>query len=330
MHRSLSLPAVAAAGLLLAAGAAFAEGPARPSALPPMSHPADNPPTPEKIALGAQLFVDPRLSGSGTMACQGCHYHELGWTDARVLSPKDNGDLNTRHTPSLYNVGYQSAFYWDGRAPTLEKQVLAAWKAQINGDPEVIAPKIAAIPAYAAQFQQVFGGPATPDTIVKALAAYLRTLVSTDSAWDRYEAGDKTAVSADAVAGYVLFTGKAGCSACHTLPFYGNSTFYNVGLEHGKASPDPGRFKVTENPADRAAFKTPSLRPVARGAPYFHDGSVATLEAAVRYMAGGGGADPGKSDLLVDRQLSDAEIAQLVAFLMALDSSETWTQPTIP
>ena len=134
-------------GLVAFVGTSSAADPAaRPSALPPMVHPEDNAPTPEKLALGRQLFVDPRLSGTGTMACQGCHYHELGWTDAKVLSPKDNGTLNTRHTPSLYNVGYQTLWYWDGRAPTLEAQVLAAWKAQINGDPAVVTPSIAAVP----------------------------------------------------------------------------------------------------------------------------------------------------------------------------------------
>lgn len=295
-----------------------------------MVHPADNPATPEKIALGKQLFVDPRLSGSGQMACQGCHYRHLGWTDGLALSPKDNGQLNTRHTPSLYNVGYQTAWYWDGRATTLEGQVMAAWKAQINADPEQVAPLIQAVPEYAEQFARVFDAPATPDTIVKALAAYLRTKNSDHSPWDRYEMGETDAVSADAIAGQALFAGKAGCVACHTPPYYGNSTFYNIGLEHGQESPDPGRFNVTKEEADRGAFKTPSLRSVALSAPYFHDGSRATLAEAVRYMASGGGADPNKSDLLLDRGLTDAEIDQIVAFLEALTSDESWDQPRIP
>jgi cytochrome c peroxidase len=308
-----------------------AEGEAvRVSQLPPMIDPEDNPTTPEKVALGKQLFVDPRLSGSGKTACQACHYRHLGWADGRVLSPKDNGELNSRHTPSLYNVGYQTAWYWDGRATSLEGQILAAWKAQINADPDQVAPIIQAVPEYAAQFDAVFGGPATPDTIVKALAAYLRTKNSDNSPWDRYEMGQTQAVTPDAVAGYQLFTGKAGCVACHAPPFYGNSTFYNIGLEHGKESPDPGRFKVTENEADRGAFKTPSLRSVALSAPYFHDGSRATLEQAVRYMASGGNPDPAKSELLVDRELSDTEIVQLLAFLRALTSQEDWDMPEIP
>ncbi|MCG6897177.1 MAG: c-type cytochrome [Thiocapsa sp.] len=302
----------------------------RLSALPPMTHPEDNPATSAKIALGKQLFVDPRLSGSGKTACQGCHYRHLGWADGRVASAKDNGELNTRHTPSLYNVGYQTAWYWDGRATTLEGQVLAAWKAQINADPEQATATIQAIPEYAAQFEAVFGGPATPETIVKALAAYLRTKNSDNTPWDRYEMGNPSAVTPDAIAGHALFVGKAGCAACHAPPYYGNSTFYNVGLEHGKENPDPGRFNVTKDEADRGAFKTPSLRSVALSAPYFHDGSRATLDQAVRYMASGGNPDPRKSELLVDRELNDIEIFQIVAFLRSLTSDETWDMPEIP
>jgi cytochrome c peroxidase len=303
---------------------------ARVSALPPITHPADNPASPAKTALGKQLFVDKRLSGTGQMACQGCHYRNLGWTDALVLSKRDDGKMNTRHTPSLYNVGYQSLWYWDGRSPTLEAQVLAAWRNQTGADPEKVAAVLNAVPGYAAQFNAVFGTGATPDAIVKALASYLRTKVSTDSPWDRYEAGQRRAVSKDAIEGYALFMGKGRCAACHTPPFYGNSTFYNVGLEQGKATPDIGRSNVTKKPEDTSAFKTPSLRSVALSAPYFHDGSAATLEEAVRYMAGGGRPDPNKSPLLAPTGLTDAEIGKLVAFLRSLTSEEPWEAPTLP
>ena len=302
----------------------------RISALPAIQHPADNPSSPAKVALGAQLFMDKRLSGSGTNNCQSCHYRELGWTDAKVLSRRDNGDMNTRHTPALYNVGHQSIWYWDGRAATMEAQTLAAWRNQMSVDPAVAAARIAAVPGYATQFQAVFGGPASPETIVKALTAYLRTKNSENSPWDRYEQGDVKAVSKDAVEGYQLFTGKALCVACHAPPFYGNSTFFNIGLEHGKDKPDVGRFNVTKLEADRGAFKTPSLRSVALGAPYFHDGSVATLKEAVRYMAGGGKPDPNKTPVLQPRGLSEAEIDKVVAFLTSLTSTESWQAPTLP
>jgi len=300
------------------------------SKLPPMPQPADNLPTPAKLALGKQLFADPRLSGSGKMACQSCHYRNLGWADAQVLSRKDDGNLNTRHTPTLYNVGYQSLWYWDGRATTLDGQILAAWRAQIGADPAKVAAVINAVPGYRSQFAAVWGGDATPENIVKTLAAFFRTFVSDNSPWDKYEAGDTRAVSAAAIEGQALFAGKGRCSTCHSAPFYGNSTFFNIGLEHGKDKPDVGRFNVTKNEVDRGAFKTPTLRSVELSAPYFHDGSAATLKAAVTYMAGGGKPDPNKTPLMQPTGLSEAEIDKIVAFLNSLTSTETWEQPKLP
>lgn len=302
----------------------------RASQLPPVQHPADNPGTPAKVALGAQLFVDTRLSGSGKMACQSCHYRNLGWTDAQVLSRKDDGNLNTRHTPTLYNVGHQSLWYRDGRATTLEGQTLAAWRGQIGADPAKVAALLNTVPGYRSQFQAVYGSDATPDTVVKSLTAFFRSLNSDNSPWDRYEAGDRKAVSREAVEGFEIFTGKGRCSSCHAPPFFGNSTFFNIGLEHGKDKPDVGRFNVTKNEADRGAFKTPTLRSIELSGPYFHDGSAATLEQAVRYMAGGGKPDPNRSPALLPTGLNDAEIAKLVVFLKTLTSTKPWQQPTPP
>jgi cytochrome c peroxidase len=238
--------------------------------------------------------------------------------------------MNTRHTPTLYNVGYQTAWYWDGRATTPEGQVLAAWRAQIGADPAKATAVINAVPGYRSQFIAVWGAEATPDTIVKSLGAFFRTFVSTDSPWDRYEAGDSHAVSKDAVAGQALFAGKGRCITCHAPPYYGNSTFFNTGLEHGKDKPDPGRFNVTKNEADRGAFKTPTLRSVELSGPYFHDGSASTLKDAVRTMSGGGKPDPNKSALLQPTGLSEAEMDRIVFFLITLTSTETWQQPVLP
>jgi cytochrome c peroxidase len=302
----------------------------RPSQLPAVQHPADNPFSTAKAELGKQLFIDTRLSGTGRSSCQSCHYRHLGWTDAQVLSRRDNGQLNTRHTPSLYNVGHQTVWYWDGRAATLEGQILAAWRAQTGADPAKVAALLNTVPGYQSQFRAVFGSDATPDAIVKALAAYLRTKNSDNSPWDRYEGGETKAVSADAIAGNKLFMGKGRCYLCHTPPHYGNSTFFNIGLEGQKTTKDPGRFAVTQTEADRGAFKTPSLRSVELGAPYFHDGSVPTLEAAVKYMAEGGGVDPNKSPLLQATGLTPQEQAQVVAFLRSLTSTERWEPPRLP
>lgn len=333
MIRSIlsSFTALGTAALLAACASGTTDAPMqRIAELPPVQHPADNPATPAKLALGAQLFIDTRLSGSGKMACQSCHYRQLGWTDAKPLSPKDDGSLNTRHTPTLYNVGYQTSWYWDGRAATLEGQVLAAWRAQTGADPAKVAALLNSVPGYRSQFQAVYGGEATPDTIVKSLAAYLRNKVSTDSPWDRHERGDRNAVSADAKKGFDLFMGKGRCAACHTPPTFGNGGFHNIGLEGGKAKPDAGRFNVSKVEADRGAFKTPTLRSIALAGPYFHDGSVASLRDAVKYMANGGGTDPNKSPILVPTGLTEAEIDQVVAFLQSLTSTEAWVAPKLP
>jgi cytochrome c peroxidase len=341
MNRTKNLVCVAAsAGLVLVLtactqpavhlGGALPSASKPVSALPAMQHPADNPSTPQKVALGKQLFADARLSGSGKMACQSCHYRDLGWTDAKPLSMKDDGKFNTRHTPSLYNVGYQTHWYWDGRATSLEGQVLAAWRAQIGADPVKVAAVLDNIPGYRSQFQAVWGTGPTPDNVVKTLASFFRSLVSTDSPWDRYEAGNRNAVSVAAIEGHALFNGKAGCNACHGAPTYSSGAFFNIGLDHGKTNPDPGRFNVSKSEADRGAFKVPALRSVALGAPYFHDGSVATLKEAVRYMASAGKPDPAKTPLMSDKGLSEAEIDKIVAFLQALTSTETWQQPTLP
>lgn len=328
------VPIGAVAVLLLAACAAVNDA-ARPdgarlSKLSPVVNPDYNPTTPEKVALGAKLWIDPRLSGSGKTACTTCHVREKGWTDGLVFSQRDNGDANTRHTPTMYNVGYSNLFYWDGRAPTLEAQVLAAWRVQISADPAKAASTIAGVPGYASEFQKVFGAPPSPDTIVKALAAYLRAKVSGLSPWDRFESGDRNAVSADAQAGFHLFMGKGRCAVCHTPPVFSDFNFHNIGLEAGKPKPDPGRGAITKKAEDNHTFKTPTLRSVAISGPYFHDGSRRTLEEAVRYMAGGGGNDPGKSALLVDTKLTDAEIRQVVAFLTALTSDEPYRAPALP
>lgn len=300
------------------------------SPLGPSPAPAENPDSPAKVALGAQLFYDTRLSSTGAMSCESCHYRALGWTDTLKLSTRATGVVNTRHTPTLYNVGHQTSWYWDGRATTLEGQITAAWKSQLGATTDKVAATVNAVPEYRAQFGAVFNDSASELRIAQALASYVRTLNSGPSAWDRFQGGDRRALSAEAQAGWQLFIGKAGCAACHVPPRFADGLFHNIGLEAGKATPDRGRAVVTKDPKDERAFKTPTLRSVALSKPYFHDGSAATLEQAVRYMASGGGNDAGKSPLLVNRNLSDAEVAQLVAFLTALTSNEPAPKPRVP
>src|SRR5689334_12880961 len=145
----------------------------------------DNPLTLQKAMLGKVLFFDPRLSGSGKMSCSTCHQHDKGWTDGKDFSPKDDGSMNTRNTPSLYNVGYQTAWYWDGRSATLEANVRAAWQNQMLGKPDEVAKTLGGIAGYKDMFQSAFSGEPTADRISQALASFLRTLQSGDSLYDR-------------------------------------------------------------------------------------------------------------------------------------------------
>lgn len=293
---------------------------------------ADNPQSAAKFALGKQLFFDARLSGTGTMACAACHLPEKAFTDGNAVSKKDDGGMNTRNSPTMHNVGYLDRLYWDGRAKTLEGNVLAAWKAQIGGKPEEAAAKLAAVKEYADAFQAAFGAAPSEDTIVKALASFLRGLRSGDSAFDRWQAGDQTAVSDAAKKGWDLFSGKAGCMVCHTPPLFTNKLFHNVGIGMKAEKPDVGAAgeKAFNDPSKKGQFKTPTLRDVAKTGPYFHDGSVASLRDAVKLMAGGGLDNPNKDPLLVDRGLSDEEIDQLVAFLETLSGNVAWTPPAVP
>src|SRR6267154_2835694 len=254
----------------------------------PMTIPADNPLTPEKVALGRQLFFDERLSGDGSRSCYSCHVCEKGLTDGL---PKAIGAFNKqlpRSSPTLWNVGYYKEFYWDGRSKTLEEQGMAAWtKANMGAKADEIVKKLNAIPGYSQQFQKVFGSDATPASVVKALTAFERTIISGDTAWDHFRGGDNAALSDSAKRGWQVFQ-DAKCTNCHDGVLLTDQQYHNVGIGMDQKEPDVGRFTVTKKPEDTGAFKTPTLRDISKSAPYFHDGSVATLEAAVDLMLGGG------------------------------------------
>ncbi len=260
--------------------------------LPPMDVPADNAPTEEKIALGKTLFFDQRLGKDGKFACEGCHYEDKGWADASALSKKADGSMNKRHTPTLINVGYQKQWYWDGRAASLEAQILAAWKGQM-GVAETLEERVkevGKVAGYSPLFKAAFGSAeVSSDRIVKALASFVRTVRSGDSPFDKFDHGDKTAISADAARGWEIFR-KIGCASCHAPPLFTDLSFHNVGIGAAATPPDLGRGAVTKDEADNGRFKTPTLRSVATNAPYFHDGSGKTLEDAVDYMLSGGPA----------------------------------------
>jgi cytochrome c peroxidase len=306
--------------------------------------PADNPQTIGKVALGHQLFFDKRLSVDGSRACYSCHLNEdgNGGKDPIAIGPGEK--VLTRHSPVIWNVGFLSELYWDGRSKSLEDQATAALAGGNMGvgqeNLEKKAAEIAAIPGYKQQFDDAFlGEGVTPTTIVKALSAYERTLICAKTAYDKYAKGDESALTAEQKQGLDLFMGKAACVVCHAPPHFSTAyggaqgTYYNVGVgtkDKKDEEVDIGRAKVSGQEADWAAFKVPTLRNVAKSAPYFHDGSVATLEAAVRLMASGGVPNKALSPLLVDRKLNDDEVKQLVAFLGALDCNQKLIEPKLP
>jgi cytochrome c peroxidase len=310
----------------------------------PIPVPADNPITKGKIALGEQLFFDTRLSSTKKMSCETCHVPEKGWTDGLALSPKFDGNPNTRHTPTLYGAAYYPNLYWDGRAPGLEAQILAAWRGQMGANPDTIAAELAAIPGYSRSFQAEFGGPPTPDRILKALGTFVRTIHAADTPFDRLPQDPDSLRKTEAGRGFVVFSETAKCTLCHLPPLYSDTLFHNVGIGFDKPTPDQGRGKILADAAAKSgqpvsaeaktmmgAFKTPSLRGIGLTAPYFHDGRAKTLEEAVDLMLKGGIPNPALDEKLKPATLTPVQRRELLAFLRAITPEpRPYRRPTLP
>jgi len=306
--------------------------PAPPPAFDDMPFPADNPITAAKLELGRQLYFDKRLSADGTRACYSCHVCEKGLTDGLPTAIGALGKKLTRSSPTMWNVGYNKEFYWDGRSGTLEKQGLAAWSGgNMGADPNVIVANLNAIPGYRDQFQKVFNSDATPDAVVKAISTFERTIYCGTTRFDRSEQGDEKALNAAEKRGWEIFRGKGGCGTCHAGILFTDMLYHNAGIGMDLPTPDVGRKKVTSADADMGAFKTPTLRDISKSAPYFHDGSVATLEEAVAIMASGGKPNAFlDTKNLQNRMLTADEKKDVVAFLRSLDCECTLAEPKLP
>lgn len=275
-----------------------------------------------KIALGYDLFRDPRLSGAGATACATCHNPDRAFTDGRKTGRGPAGTLLTRNVPSLYDLAAATSFFWDGRAPSLEAQArvpITAPDEMAGQFPEITA-RLNADNRMRARFAAVYPtATGIGETeIVDALAAYERSLASPETRFDRWVAGDEQALSAEELRGFDIFVGKGGCVTCHGGWRFTDDNFHDVGLR----SADLGRGALEGAGGAIPAFKTPSLREAAHTAPYMHDGSLATLADVVKHYAGGLDQRPSLAPTIVrDLALTDEEQAALVAFIKTVSSA---------
>jgi cytochrome c peroxidase len=339
-----SLFATSLIAVALAAGCAGAPGPGDvpppatadqawklPTAIP---MPADNLSTPARVELGKVLFFDPRLSGSGAMSCASCHEAARGWTDGKRLSALPNGDVLPRHSPTLVNLAYNTQFMWDGRKKSLEDQAMGPHRHLSVADYSASASRLAGMQGYQALFASAYPGePMSQETIAKALAAFQRTLVSNDSAFDRWVAGDTKALTPEQYRGYKVFLdpAKGNCASCHSGSNFTDNGFHNIGIRDAGAKPDVGRFEQRPLAAMKGAFKTPTLRDIELTAPYFHDGSAATLRDVVQHYARGGEDRSNVSPDVRPLKLSEQEQDELVAFLRSLTGARTaFVEPQLP
>ena len=260
-----------------------------------MRVPDDNPLTPAKVALGRMLFFDSLLSEDQSLACATCHDPGRAFTDGRPVSVGVFGRRGTRNVPTLVNRTYGASFFWDGRITTLEEQVLQPIQDPKEMDITVgeVVVRLEHDRVYSDLFQTAFGREVNDGDLAKALASFVRTILSGDGPIDRHLNGDRDALTERQLQGLRLFRGKGNCTACHLGPTFSDEQFHNTGVAWSDGEwLDDGRFGVTGEETDRGRFKTPTLREIARTAPYMHDGSITTLEDVVEFYDRGGSSNP--------------------------------------
>lgn len=337
MHVHLSLIAASCLALGAVLPAAAADWQALPEQAP---YPADNPPSEAKIELGKILFFEPRLSEHGTLSCNSCHNVMASGDDNRPNSIGMHDARGGRSSPTVWNAAFYSVQFWDGRAATLEEQAKGPVANPIEmgmGTVDDAMARLKQIPGYLPLFQAAFPGEADPltvDNAAKAVAAFERTLITPNSPYDRYVQGDKTALSEQQVRGMQTFD-TLGCTSCHSGPNFsgpalpiGTGFFMKFPNYPGSdyeakydLARDLGRYEATHKEADRHLFRVPTLRNIAVTAPYFNNGQVPDLDTAVRVM----------TRLQLNRDLSDEQAADLVAFLGALTGEfPQMTMPRLP
>lgn len=280
---------------------------------------------PEKVELGKMLFFEPRLSKSGYISCNSCHNLATGGVDALPTSVGHNWQQGPINSPTVLNANYMLAQFWDGRASDLQAQAAGPIEnpKEMGYSHALATQTIASMPAYRAHFAKVYGDEnVTIDRLTDAISTFEKTLVTPNGPFDQYLLGKQDAISVDAKAGYQLFKSK-GCVSCHNGPAVGGTMYMKMGLikPFHTNNPAEGRIAVTGKEADKFVFKVPTLRNIELTYPYFHDGSVWTLEEAVNTMA----------DIQLGQKLSDKENLEMVAFLVSLTGDQPQiTLPILP
>jgi cytochrome c peroxidase len=302
---------------------------------------SNNPLSPEKVALGWQLFYDPRLSADESISCASCHIAEFGFGDPDAVSLGVNNARGRRNSNPVINSAFNASQNWDGKAATLEDQALLPLVDPVEMANTTLGVEIRLnrIPGYRAQFATVFGTEEIEiENVTQALAAFERVLLAGNSPWDQWTTTrDESVISEAARRGHDVFIGKGGCSQCHVGALFTDAPsdqYHNIGVKLDRSNPDWGRFEVTGEEADRGAFKTPTLRNVAQTAPYMHDGSIATIEEVIDlYNVGGVPNDWLDPKIGMPLGLTDDEKADLLAFLQSLTGEvPEWTTraPELP
>jgi cytochrome c peroxidase len=293
--------------------------------------PPHNPLTEAKAELGRALFFDPILSVDRTFSCARCHNPEHGFAsqDARAIGVY--GKQGTRNAPSLLNVAYHTHFFWDGRESRLERQALGPIENPVEMGASVteVVKRLQADSGYQSKFKAAFPDGVTADNLGKALASFQRTLLLGNSRVDGFRAGKAASLTDDERHGLWLYESKARCWRCHSGHNFTDGEFHNTGVSWGKTPIDLGRFEATRRDDDRGKFKTPSLRGVARTAPYMHDGSLATLEDVVEFYNRGGNKNPQLDPQIVPLELNKDDVRSLVNFLKALSEPADKTDAAI-
>ncbi len=322
---AIAIPALAAGAALKSPAPPVTEtlaldkGPVKLGNLPPVSVPPDNPQADRKIRLGKMLYFDTRLSKDNTISCATCHDPALGWSDKGPTSVGIGDQKGGRRAPPVSNAAYLPLQFWDGRAPTLEEQAKGPIEnpIEMGNTHNVMIRTLNDVPGYVAEFKAVFGSsPITVDQVAQAIAAFERTVVTTDSKFDRYIRGECRALSPLEKRGLEIFNGKGHCSCCHWGPNLTDGRFHNLGAPSGDPTKeDLGRWDVTKKDADNGKFKTPIMRDVGLRPPYLHGGSDKTLEDVIVFYNKGGGKNSNLDPMMVPLALSKVEIRALVAFL---------------